>query len=48
MKQFILKACIALSTLALLVTTANINVTCVGAIHQPKLPTGAERLSKIN
>lgn len=48
MKQFILKACIALSTMALFVTTASVNVTCVGAMHQPELPAGAEKLSKIN
>ncbi len=48
MKQFIFKACIALSTLALFVTTANVNATCVLAMHQPELPAGAEKLSKIN
>lgn len=48
MKQFILKACMALSAFALLVTTANVNVTCIGSVHQPKLPAGAEKLSKIN
>lgn len=48
MKQFIFKACTVLSTLALLITTANVNATCVLAIHQPELPVGAEKLSKIN
>lgn len=48
MKQFILKACIALSTLALFVTTANVNAACVFNMHQPELPVGAEKLSKIN
>ena len=47
MKQFIFKACIALSMLALFVTTASVNVTCIGAMHQPKLPAGAEKLSKL-
>ncbi len=48
MKRFMLKACTALSTLALLITAANVNVTCVAAMHQPELPVGAEKLSKIN
>ena len=48
MKRFILKACIALSTLALFITTASVNVTCIGAMHQPELPVGAEKLSIIN
>ncbi len=48
MKQFILKACIALSTLALFVTTASVNATCIFNMHQPELPVGAEKLSKIN
>lgn len=48
MKRFIFKACTVLSTLALLITTANVNATCIAAIHQPKLPVGAEKLSKLN
>ena len=48
MKRFILKACIALSTLALFITTASVNVTCIGDMNQPELPVGAEKLSKIN
>jgi cyclic lactone autoinducer peptide len=48
MKQAILKTCTALSTLALLVTTTNVNAACVFNMHQPKLPAGAEKLSKIN
>lgn len=48
MKRFIFKACTVLSTLALLITTTNVNATCVMAIHQPELPVGAEKLSKIN
>lgn len=48
MKQFMLKACTALSALALFVTSANVNATCVAAIHQPELPAGAAKLSKIN
>lgn len=48
MKQFIFKACTVLSTLALLITTANVNATCIMAMHQSELPAGAEKLSKIN
>lgn len=48
MKQFIFKACIALSTLALFVTTSSVNATCIFNMHQPELPVGAEKLSKLN
>ena len=48
MKQFMLKACMALSTMALFVTSANVNAACVLAMHQPELPAGAAKLSKIN
>lgn len=32
--------------LALLVTASNVNSTCVGFIHQPKLPKDAKSLRK--
>lgn len=48
MKRFIFKACTVLSTLALLITTANVNATCIMVMHQPELPAGAEKLSKLN
>lgn len=34
------------ASLALVVTAANINTTCVALIHQPKLPKGAKSLRK--
>lgn len=34
------------ASLALVITAANINATCVGFIHQPKLPKGAKSLRK--
>lgn len=36
------------ATLALTVTTLNVNSACILYVHQPKLPEGAEKLSKIN
>lgn len=38
----------AIAVLALLVTALNVNTACEFIIHQPKLPKGAEKLSKIN
>ena len=35
-----------LASLALLVTTANVNATCACAIHQPVLPKNAGKLRK--
>lgn len=35
-----------LASLALMVTTMNVNSTCIFYIHQPKLPKEAERLRK--
>lgn len=34
------------ASLALLVTSTNINSVCIGIIHQPKLPEGAKDLRK--
>lgn len=42
----LLKASAVLAPLALLVTTANVNATCAGAVHQPKLPDNAKKLRK--
>lgn len=41
-----LKASVVLAPLALLMTTANINATCAGAVHQPNLPDNAKKLRK--
>lgn len=35
-----------LASMALLVTTANVNATCAFIIYQPELPQGAEKLRK--
>lgn len=41
-----LGGCIAM--LALMVTTMNVNSTCIFMIHQPKLPANAEKLKNFN
>lgn len=46
MKQLIFKLNGILASIALLVTTANVNATCGAAIHQPKLPENAGKLRK--
>lgn len=43
-KSFKLSSIIA--SLALLVTSANANQTCVWVVHQPELPEGAMKLRK--
>lgn len=35
-----------IASAALLVTKTNVNSTCYFHVHQPKLPTGAEKLKK--
>ena len=40
------KASGLIAALALLVTTANVNATCVCSIHQPELPKNAGKLRK--
>jgi len=37
----------AIASLALMITSLNVNATCHFFIHQPKLPKGAEKLRKI-
>ena len=46
MKNIFIKFAGVIAALALMVTAANVNVTCALIIHQPKLPEGAERLRK--
>lgn len=46
MKKFIFKFSGMIAALALMITTANANVTCAFVMHQPKLPEGAEKLRK--
>ena len=48
MKKFMLKVGSMVASLALVVTALNVNSACEFIIHQPKLPEGAEKLSKIN
>ena len=38
----------SVAALAMMVTALNVNSACMFLIHQPKLPDGAEKLSKIN
>lgn len=46
MKRFVIKCGSAIATLALMVTTMNVNSTCIYWAHQPELPKGAEVLKK--
>lgn len=48
MNKFIFKIGSLIATLALSFTSLNVNSACILYIHQPKLPEGAENLSKIN
>ena len=45
-KKIILRFSGVLASLALLVTSMNVNTTCLYLAHQPKLPEGAEKLRK--
>lgn len=46
MKKVVLKFGGILASLALMVTSMNVNTTCIFLAHQPKLPEGAEKLRK--
>jgi AgrD protein len=46
MKNLYSKFAGMVAALALLITAANMNITCVLVIHQPKLPEGAEKLRR--
>jgi cyclic lactone autoinducer peptide len=46
MKNFLVKFAGIFAALALMVTAANVNATCMIMIHQPKLPEGAEKLRR--
>lgn len=48
MKNLIYKLSGSVAALALAVTALNVNSACFLYVHQPKLPEGAEKLSKIN
>ncbi len=46
MKIFVIKVSKILASVALIITTLNVNTTCVFVAHQPELPEGAEKLRK--
>ncbi len=47
MKKTIFRISKMVASLALVITAINVNSTCMYLIHQPELPKGAEKLSKI-
>jgi len=47
MKNIYVKFAGIIAALALMVTAANVNVTCALIIHQPKMPEGAEKLRRL-
>ena len=46
MKKVVLRFGGILASLALMVTSMNVNTTCMYLAHQPELPKGAEKLRK--
>lgn len=46
LKKVILKFSGIIASLALMVTSMNVNSTCIYLSHQPELPKGAEKLRK--
>ena len=46
MKNLMAKFSGMIAALALMVTAANVGITCVAWVHQPQLPKGAEKLRK--
>jgi cyclic lactone autoinducer peptide len=46
MKKILLYISSLVASFAFIVTSSNVNTTCAFLIHQPKLPQGAEKLSK--
>jgi len=47
LKKFVLRFGGTIASLALMITSLNVNETCHFFILQPKLPKGAEKLRKI-
>lgn len=47
MKNLFAKYAGVIAALALMVTAANVNRTCMVIIHQPELPEGAEKLRRL-
>lgn len=48
MKKIIYRLSSIIASTALMVTTFNVNTACHFIVHQPQLPAGAEKLSKIH
>lgn len=48
MRKLMLRFGSMAASLALVVTALNVNSACEFLIYQPKLPKGAEKLSRIN
>ena len=48
MNKIIYQLSKAIAGLALMITAANVNTACHFIVHQPQLPAGAEKLSKIH
>ena len=48
MKKLMYKFSGLVAGLVLTITALNVNSACNFIVHQPKLPEGAEQLSKIN
>lgn len=46
LKKLVTKFSAAAAGLALMITALNVNTACMFVMHQPKLPKGAEKLSK--
>ena len=46
MKNFAFKVGTMLASVALLITTVNVNSACIMFVHQPKLPQNTLRLRK--
>ncbi|WP_313164460.1 cyclic lactone autoinducer peptide [Sedimentibacter sp.] len=46
MRKYVIKLTRYLAAFALMITALNVNTGCLFAAHQPKLPTGANKLRK--
>ncbi len=46
MKQLLIKIGASLASLALIITTLNVNTACMLFVHQPKLPDNTKRLRR--
>jgi cyclic lactone autoinducer peptide len=47
MKTFMMKYATVIAAFALMVTTANVNRSCLLVLNQPELPEGAEKLRRL-